>query len=245
MMDRLLVAETPGLSVTANRIVQQWDNVGETEWRNWGTLTTKQYFVHESTLDLGGYTRQDDLTVFFRSSFEQVGGRYIGTWAATEQNPLNGFDAAVLEMIFVSSVPFTDSHFDQIFLAAPGFTNFRFNPVFVPDQLNVNRTQIIHGHIQDRTVNTVTGAAPITAEGQGYLLPIVDEYFSSLEPTAADQLYVYRLIALPRPSIQDSTGLSGVLIPPRRIIMDTMVDKEPELSYMMRLKRSYELANQV
>jgi hypothetical protein len=148
-------------------------------------------------------------------------------------------------MIFVSSVPFTDSQYDQKFLAAPGFTNFRLNPVFVPDQLNVNRTQIIHGHIQDRTVNTVTGAAPITAEGQGYLLPIVDEYFSSLEPTAADQLYVYRLIALPRPSIQDSTGLSGVLIPPRRIIMDTMVDKEPELSYMMRLKRSYELANQV
>lgn len=245
MMDRVLIAETPPMVVTANRLVQQWDLVNPTEWRTFGTTTTNQYWVHESTIDLGGYTRQDDLTVFFRSSFEQVGGRYTVTWAATEQNPLSGFDAALVEMIFVSSVPFTDSHFDQIFLAAPGFTNFRYDPAFVPDQMHVNRTQIIHGHIQDRAVNTVTGAMPLTAEGQGYALPIVDEYFSSLEPTAADQLYVYRLMVLPRPSIQDSTGLTGVAIPPRRIIMDTVVDEEPELSYMMRLKRSYELANQV
>lgn len=244
-MDRVLVAETPGLAANADRLVQRWNNDGQTEWRNWGTLTTNQYFVHESTIDLGGYTRQDDLTVFFRSSFEQVGGRYTVVWFASETNPLNGFDAAINEMVFVSSVPFTDSHFDQIFLAAPGFTNFRFDPTFTPDQLHVNRTQIIHGHIQDRAVNTVTGSADLTAEGQGYMLPIVDEYFSSLEPTAADQLYVYRLIVLPRPSIMDSTGLTSVLIPPRRIIMDTMVDKEPDLSYMMRLKRSYELANQV
>jgi hypothetical protein len=245
MMDRLLVAETPGLIANADRIEQKWNNQGQTEWRNFSTLTTNQYYVHESTIDLGGYTRQDDLTVFFRSSFEQVGGRYTVAWFATEQNPLNGFDAAILEMVFISSVPLTDAHFEQVFLAAPGFTNFRYDPSFIPDQMHVNRTQIIHGHLQDRAVNTVTGSAAITAEGQGYMLPIVDEYFSSLEPTAADQLYVYRLIALPRPSILNSTGLTSVLIPPRRIIMDTMVDKEPELSYMMRLKRSYELANQV
>lgn len=244
-MDRVIVAETPPLSVTANRVQQQWDLTIASEWRTFSTLTTKQYWVHESTIDLGGYTRQDDLTVFFRSSFEQVGGRYTVTWMASEQNPLSGFDSSVVEYVLVSSVPLSDSHFEQMILAAPGFTNFSYDPTFVPDQMRINRTQIIHGHIQDRAINTVTGAMELTAEGQGYVLPIVDEYFSSLEPTAADQLYVYRVFFLPRPSILDSTGLKDILIPPRRIIMDTMVDKEAELSYMMRLKRSYELANQV
>lgn len=245
-MDRVLVAETPPLIVEANRIVQQWDPIAPTEYRTIGTFTTNQMWVSESTIDLGGYTRQDDLTVFFRSSFEQASAPYIVTWFASELNPLSMFDTAIIEQVIISSVPMNDDNLEFTFVNSPGFTQYQItNPLKLGAYGNFDRTQIIHGHRIDHALNTNFGSMPLTAEGQGYELVVNEDYYSSLEPTAADQLYVYRILFLPRPSILDSTGLTYAGIPARRIILDTMVDAEPDLSYMMRLKRSYELANQV
>ena len=70
---------------------------------------------------------------------------------------------------------------------------------------------------------------------------VVDNYYSSLEPTAADTLYCYRVIALPL----TSSSITSVVLPAKRVIMDAYVEAEPNNEYMMRLKRSYELANQV
>lgn len=243
-MDRTLVAETPPLFVEANRIVQRYDLQTATEWRSIDPGTFNQMWLHESTIDLGGYTRQDDMTVYFRASFEQKSGPYTAVWAATEQNPLSGFDAAMQEVTIISSVPFTDTQILNSLLIAPGFTVYS-SPLFTTDFGNFDRTHIIHGRRIDHTVSSTFGASQFTNGGQGYMLPVDTCEFSSLEPTAADTLYVYRVLLLPRPSIQDSTGLTLAAVPSRRIILDTMVDTEPELSYMMRLKRSYELANQV
>ena len=61
---------------------------------------------------------------------------------------------------------------------------------------------------------------------------------SSLEPTAADKLYCYRLITM--------SGTSGGMSKPAaRVMIPCTITIEPNLEYMMRLKRSYELANQV
>lgn len=245
-MDRVLVAETPPLLLNAGRVEQQWEPIVSTEYRTFGTYSSLQGWVHESTLDLGGYTRQDDLTVFFRSSFEQVSSPYIVTWAATEENPLSMFDSAIVEQVIVSSVPLNDDNIEFTLVNSPGFTQYQItNPLRLGAYGNFDRTQIIHGHRMDHTLNTNFGTSALTAEGQGYQLVVNEDYYSSLEPTAADQLYVYRIFLLPRPSILDSTGLTFASIPARRIILDTIVDAEPDLSYMMRLKRSYELANQV
>ena len=60
--------------------------------------------------------------------------------------------------------------------------------------------------------------------------------FSSGEPTAASKLYCYRIIV---PLVDgDSTIIS---IPSARFYLTGVRDEEPELEYMMRLKRSYEL----
>jgi hypothetical protein len=243
-MDRTLVAETPSLYVTADAVVQRWNLQYATEWRSIDPGTFNQVWLHESTIDLGGYTRQDDMTVYFRASFEQKSGPYTAVWFAREEVPLNGFDAAMQELTIISSVPFTDTQILNGFLIAPGFTTYS-NPVFPPDFGNFDRTHIIHGRRIDHSLSSTFGAAQFTNGGEGYLLPVDTCEFSSLEPTAADTLYVYRLMLLPRPSIQFSTGLTLAVVPSRRIILDAMVDEEPHLSYMMRLKRSYELANQV
>jgi len=60
--------------------------------------------------------------------------------------------------------------------------------------------------------------------------------FSSGEPTAASRLYCYRIIV----PLIDSTG-TEIGIPAARFYLTGVRDEEPDLEYMMRLKRSYEL----
>jgi hypothetical protein len=60
--------------------------------------------------------------------------------------------------------------------------------------------------------------------------------FSSGEPTAASMLYCYRIVI---PVVDgDSTTIQ---IPASRFYLTGVRDEEPDLEYMMRLKRSYEL----
>lgn len=60
--------------------------------------------------------------------------------------------------------------------------------------------------------------------------------FSSGEPTAASKLYCYRIIV---PLVDTNTTQLGV--PAARFYLTGVRDNEPDLEYMMRLKRSYEL----
>ena len=194
----------------------------------------RQVYVHESTLDLGGYTRQDDLTVYFRNSFEQTGGSDVLFW--------NSYDPAIdsiTEINIVSSVPFTDEQLERALLYQPGFTPF---VIGTQDYGNFDRTHIIHGSYKIYFANSIIGASAFGNPGLATLQAAKDNIFSSLEPTAADTLYCYRVFAVPDPAQSDITQLG---MPPMRILMSITTEEEPELSYMMRLKRSYELANQV
>jgi len=66
--------------------------------------------------------------------------------------------------------------------------------------------------------------------------------FDSGEPNAADKLYCYRIISC---LTSDLTPESLLTIPAARQLIGGAMDEESELVYMQRLKRSYELANQV
>lgn len=194
---------------------------------------TNNTFKYEATIDLGGYTRQDDLTVFFRRSFEQFGGIDTIGW--------NSYDPAtdgILMNTIISSVPMTDNELLYGLLVQPGFTPYS-NPV--QDFGNFNREHIIHGRLEYAYANSIVGSSAFGGSGSATLINLVDNYYSSLEATAADTLYCYRVIRLPT----TTSSITFVNIPAKRVIMDTAVEAEPELSYMMRLKRSYELANQV
>lgn len=66
--------------------------------------------------------------------------------------------------------------------------------------------------------------------------------FDSGEPTAADKLYCYRIAILQTADLDDD---SIIVIPAARQLVAGVMGEETELVYMQRLKRSYELANQV
>jgi len=61
--------------------------------------------------------------------------------------------------------------------------------------------------------------------------------FSSGEPTAVDQLHCYRIVQVPGTSSTPAT----LYVPAARFYLTAIIATEPELEYVMRLKRSYEL----
>ena len=228
-MDRTLVAEFPWFTVVAKENV--YDLTPSTDTRLIATNT----YLQEMKLDLSGYV-QSDLTVGFRRSFEQVAGSDQIFWET--------FDVKsdyTIETIIISSVPFTDEQLSVAIITSPGFIQF---PLPGIDGGNFNRTHIIHGHYQSYMPNSTTGSSAYNVKGNATLFPITDNYFSSLEPTAADCLYCYRVISVPVPGNEEE-GIARVGLPAKRVILDAFTVEEPDLEYMMRLKRSYELANQV
>jgi len=229
-MDRILVAEFPWFSIDSNPLPAEWV-LETTDTRKIDDRT----YVQEVKLDLSGYT-QSDLTVGFRRSFEQEGGTDRIFW----KKAFDPNNDAVITQTIVSSVPFNDEQLSASLLTSPGFIPI---PIGL-DYGNFNRTHIIHGRFQEMFPNTVIGSGGFSSNGNAALTSISDHYYSSLEPTAADCLYCYRIFYVPAAETVGG-GVSTVSLPPKRVILDAFTVEEPELEYMMRLKRSYELANQV
>lgn len=234
-MDRTLVAEFPAFSVEV-----QVDNVwtlGSTDTRAIATQT----YLQEMKLDLSGYV-QSDLTVGFRRSFEQKGGLDRIFWLSFEPKT-----DSVIELTLISSVPMSDEQLSVAWVSNPGFIPYSVGGAF--DWGNFNRTHIIHGRLEQYFPNSIIGSSSFTSTGNATLMHVTDNYFSSLEPTAADCLYCYRVFVAPppgdAPGQQGRDGVTQLTIPAKRVILDAFTVEEPDLEYMMRLKRSYELANQV
>ena len=70
------------------------------------------------------------------------------------------------------------------------------------------------------------------------LLPATRGSFGSSEPTAVQKLWLYRIIVA-RGAIGVEAGT--LFVPATRFVLGAEIIDEPELEYMMRLKRSYEL----
>jgi len=196
---------------------------------------SSQLWVAEQKIDLSGYV-QDSLTVGFRRSFEQKGGSEFISWKGS-YDPVSD---NVIETTIISSVPFNDNQLISAVAASPGFTIYSG----AIDPGNFNRQHITHGSYQMYYANSIVGSSAFSGSGSATMVSVVDNYFSSLEPTAADCLYCYRVVATGAPG-EITEGVQTISIPAKRVILDAFTVEEPDLEYMMRLKRSYELANQV
>ena len=240
-MDRLIVAEIPQVSLTAD-LSGGWivDPSFLTDYVAVSGTSNTQY-KHESTIDMTGYVLQD-MTTYFRQSFEQRGSFESLQWSASVDNPLTSFGAAVLEHVFVTSVPMQDSDIIAAVFCAPGFTTPASSALTFG---NFNRDHVIHGRLYLHGIDTTLAADAVTTNGAAYTRIVQQQDFSSLEPTAVDKLYVYRVFTMGASALLGGTGLNRIDMAPMRIMMDAMAEKEEDIPYLMRLKRGYELANQV
>lgn len=241
-MDRLLVSELPAVTLNAKGTPPFNWQVGNIFGQNWRALGgLNNYWMCEDIINLEGY-QMKDMTAYFRQSFEQRGGLYSVNWAASAPDPLTSFTSAVQETVIISTVPFSDDNLIFVAINQPGFISIKPTTI---DPGNFNRDMIIHGRTYLHGIDTVFGSDVFTANGSAYTRIVQQQDFSSLEPTATDKLYVYRVLGISDAGSQDQAGLTQVAIPPCRVILDTKFVKEEELPYLMRLKRGYELANQV
>ena len=221
-MQRTLCAEFAPCGITYDRTASRWNvSTGVTGWID----IAAGVFVTQQDIDLSGYAMARK-TFYPYSSFEQRGGFTSGQFDGTlTSQPYAG------DVTIISSVPLNNTDLLTALANAPGFTNFSgLNSSF-------ERSNIIHGEMKLYTIDS----AMALPGGNNTLKLLGREVFSSLEPTAADKLYGYRIIGV---FAVNGEGTSAVF-PATRVLLPGNISSEPELEYMMRLKRSYELANQV
>ena len=184
-------------------------------WTNTGNV------LHwEGSIDLSGYAL-DRKTFYPMTALYQKAASYV-----------NFGGSSVTELLVVTSIPISTTDLLAYIgnVTGPGFTQSGATGAEQQDW-----TSVLFGQTNVYMINST-----LPALGMSQL--INSDSYGSLSPTAADKLYVYKVIV--------PGSLSGVIgqslaVPSSRIIIPGSMMQEPKLEYMMRLKRSYELANQV
>ncbi len=216
-LERVLRIEIPSCAVEGRGGAgDTWDTF--TNSNGWSALGPVMYW--QGSIDLSGYAMERK-TFYPVTAFVQEAGQAV-SFGGSGQNVT----------YVVSSVP-TDitTLITQIaFNSAPGFIQSYTAGVTQDDW-----TTVLFGQNDQYLINSTLPALGITQ-----LMSL--HQFGSLSPTAVDKLYVTKLVF---PGTLSGVIGTSMSIPSSRIVLPGTIKAEPKLEYMMRLKRSYELANQV
>tara|TARA_R110000737_G_scaffold156198_2_gene184969 strand:- start:294 stop:944 length:651 start_codon:yes stop_codon:yes gene_type:complete len=194
---------------------------------NWGTLNGWQQLspstlVHETVIDLSGYTR-DALTFFPTGVGLQDPGIYTFQPILDPAFPIK----ALQVMDIVTSIPM------DLLDVAQTMANENVAPGMIGSKYQFE--SILFGAYRWFTPNT-------QIVFPNYMQLERSERFDSGEPSASENLYCYRIVQTQQ---QDLVDGNSVQIPAARQLISGVIAEESDLVYMQRLKRSYELANQV
>lgn len=197
----------------------------------WTKVNDYQYY-HESIIDLSGYALQN--LSFFPTS---VGVQDPGNYLFTATDPaVTATSLQVIDMI--TSTPMNPAQVGDLALAAiaPGMLGS-------PHEFET----ILMGQWRYLTPSPMWASPGATLQGITGLQRLERaQRFDSGDATAADKLYCYRIVnAFAQGSITPPTDGTQIRIPAARQLIAGMMVEEDFLPHMMRLKRSYELANQV
>jgi len=194
----------------------------DTEWsysggdRQWLPIPSYPLALSwSSSIDLSGYALQ--------------GKTFFPVTGFLQQSPVIALDAgaAIHMMTVISSVPLD---VDRLLADVTVGTT--------PDLSTQEWETVLYCRSETYMATTTTPSAfnYLTLQNVGQS--------GSLEPTAADKLFIYR-IALPIGVTALANDFTRIQLPGCRVGLIGQMADEPQLEYMMRLKRSYELANQV
>jgi len=192
-----------------------WSSTG---WTSLDVAGTR--FGHETVIDLSGYAI-DSLTFFPQAIGLQDPGIYVF------KNGDTATYAGLQVLDIVTSVPMD---LDTV-------ANIQANGIG-PGMLGSTHEfeTLLFGMFRFFTANT-------NLPYPGYQQLERSQRFDSGEPNASDKLYCYRIVTtLTSGPFEPGAFLK---IPAARQLIGGMMSEEPELVYMQRLKRSYELANQL
>jgi hypothetical protein len=186
-------------------------------YANWNALVDLPVIYNETYLDLSGY-ELDDLTLVPMDVKVQDPGVYMYSGA--------GHVFCVYDIL--SDERLTEADIDQI--GENNRTNRQSGPGMPRGPLD--RSQIIFGLYRFFTNNTSQTGMP------SLMLNSRTVRFGSGQPTTVQKLWAYRIVIFADSPNNDDF----VTIPAATFVLNAQIVQEDTLPYMMRLKRSYELA---
>mgnify|MGYP003643830137 FL=1 len=222
-MERRLNAMHPSLDATWDNAAGSWTPTNG--WQQAGTST----FFHETVIDLSGFA-MDSLT-FFPAA---IGLQDPGIYLFLPQTILPDAPQQSIQVLdIVTSVPLKGMQgiLDVATLQRPYNGNAGLGMLGSTHEFET----ILFGMYRFFTANT-------NIPQPGYCQLERSQRFDSGEPNASDKLFCYRIVSTFQQDLVEGDILS---IPAARQLIGGAFDDESELVYMQRLKRSYELANQV
>jgi len=214
------------LSAMHPSLVGSWDNAtgSWTPLNGWQQASATAFF-HETQIDLSGYA-MESLTFFPNS----VGLQDPGIYTFLPQIILpEAQQQGVIVLDIITSVPMDIA---TVALQVLPFPN-NIGPGMLGSLYEFET--ILFGMYRFFTANS-------NIPYPGYVQLERSQRFDSGEPTAADKLYCYRIVQTLQQDLIDGDTIG---IPACRQLIAGVMGAETDLVYMQRLKRSYELANQV
>ena len=176
-----------------------------------GIFYSKTYF------DLAGLSIREKTLFFKGATVQQLGNPSMTSGAAG--------DACVIYDI-MSTSPMTD---DEL----AGFNaNANFAGVATNVTSGLTFDQTVYARRREYVVSVDLAA-------WGSMQIVSDDQLGSMNPTASDRVYSYRIIVV----VLSGTNKTATVLGSRQIL-SAEAKEEPEFEYLMRLKRSYELQNE-
>ena len=180
---------------------------------NWRQLNPGgAQFIASTYFDLAGLSMNEKTLFFEGAAIQEILPPSITVGTAGD---------GVVVVDLMTTTPITDS---EAFLYAI-YANI------VGDGSVLTFDQTIYGRV--RTFNM-----DIDNLAGGYFITLGDNQTGSLEPTASDRIYCYRVVSAA------VTADSTIAVYGARYLLRAKAKEEPEYEYLMRLKRSYELQNE-
>jgi hypothetical protein len=187
----------------------------------------------EQTLTLTNYMVEDK-TVFFGS----VQPQYVGSAFAAEGafNGANPDSFHCNEVVLVTERKLTDPGTDLFNMANyyPG------NPAIGGASSAYDPTNIIYGHFRNFgfTGPLLTGTDTMTGSASPYLIMNLNNTWGSGTASANDEVYFYRMVLFGS-TADAGAGTLAMGMPEMNIVWTAASDKEEELAYFARIRRSW------
>ena len=188
-----------------------------TQYGGWRSLGPNS-FCSANYFDLAGLS-MDDKTLFFEASGVQ-------TVLAPLANRTGAGDSCLV-MDLMSTRPLTDTQL----LTTIATGNFAGNAA-TDGQGPLSFEETVYARTQMFVRHVDTSA-------WGYITMTDENFFGSMEPTASDRIYSYRVVVVSQ--LTTGTSMTELTIYGARHLLQATVKEEPEFQYLMRLMKSYQL----
>lgn len=199
--------------LVANQAGGVW-SIDETNSQGWRLLAAGGIFASDTYFDLAGMSMREK-TLFFEAATVQE----LVNPMHFQPTPGTGAGDSMVIVDLMACSPLTDAELSKFFL----YGNFAFNGG------PLSFAETIYARVNQYVVDLDTQA-------WGSFVQVSSNQLGSLEATASDRVYSYRIVYMGTPTNADRVDVLSA-----RHLLKVNAREEAEYEYLMRLKRSYEL----